>query len=96
MRNADEPSHRSQKANDGSGVFFRCYGLRTPSDKENTGSEGSDWETKDKDEWFHDGERVTEKAENVNIFFVLFFFFIFAKVYFFLDKSLTESAFLIC
>ena len=47
-------------------------------------------------EVFHDGERVTEKAENVNIFFVLFFFFIFAKVYFFLDKSLTENAFLTC
>lgn len=47
-------------------------------------------------EVFHDEERIVENTENVNIFFVYFFFFIFAKVYFFLDKLLTESAFLTC
>jgi len=48
------------------------------------------------DEVFHGEERIAENRENVNIFFVYFFFFIFAKVYFFLDKLLTESAFLTC
>lgn len=44
-------------------------------------------------EVFHDEERIAENTENVNIFFVYFFFFIFAKVYFFLDKLLTKNVF---
>lgn len=67
-----------------------CFSSSESNNKRSEQRNGSDCKC---GEVFHDEERIAENTENVNIFFVYFFFFIFAKVYFFVDKSLTKNFF---